>query len=83
MALNIKSDKTDRLARRLADLTGESLTKTVHEALRQRLEREERRMGRSSVEELLNIAQRIASRPVHDSRSSEEILGYDERGLPH
>jgi antitoxin VapB len=83
MALNIKSEKTDRLARRLAELTGESLTSTVHEALRQRLEREERRRGRCSVEELVGIARRIASRPVHDSRSSDEILGYDERGLPH
>ena len=82
MALNIKSDKTDRLARRLADLTGESLTNTVHEALRQRLERVERRMGRLSVEELLSIAQRIASRSVHNSRSPDEILDYDEHGLP-
>jgi antitoxin VapB len=28
------------------------------------------------------IAQRVATLPVLDPRSADEILGYDERGLP-
>ena len=50
--------------------------------MRDRLEREERRRGRATVEQLLAIAQRYAARSVKDDRSPEEILGYDERGLP-
>jgi antitoxin VapB len=80
--LNIKDPETDRLARRLANLTGESLTKAVQIAVRDRLEREERRRGRPSVEHLLAIARRCAARPVIDPRSPDEIIGYDERGLP-
>ena len=40
MALNIKSAETDRLARELAALTGESITEAVTRALELRLEHE-------------------------------------------
>jgi antitoxin VapB len=80
--LNIKDPETDRLARQLAALTGESLTKAVRNALEERLEREERLRGRPSVEHLMAIARRCAARPVIDPRSPDEIIGYDERGLP-
>ena len=43
MALSIKTDEADALARRLARLTGESMTKAVTVALRERLAREEAR----------------------------------------
>ena len=80
--LNIKDPETDRLARRLAQLTGESITKAVRTAVRERLEREERQRGRPSLEHLIAIARRCAARPVLDARSPDEIIGYDERGLP-
>ena len=82
MALNIKDPETDRLARRLSALTGESITGAVKTAVRERIEREERERGKASVEELLAIARRIAEAPNLDQRSDDEILGYDERGLP-
>jgi antitoxin VapB len=82
MALSIKDHETDRLARRLSALTGESITVAVRNAVRERIEREERTRGKASVEELLAIARRIASAPDRDTRSPDEILGYDERGLP-
>ena len=78
--LNIKDAETDRLARRLARVTGESITKAVRTAVEERLEREERQRGRPSLEHLM--ARRYASRPVIDDRSPDEIIGYDERGLP-
>jgi antitoxin VapB len=81
MALNIKDPETDRLARRLSALTGESITGAVKTAVRERIEREERERGKASVEELLAIAKRIASRIDRDSRTPDEIIGYDERGL--
>ncbi|MCH7942513.1 MAG: type II toxin-antitoxin system VapB family antitoxin, partial [Proteobacteria bacterium] len=40
MALNIKDPEADRLARELAGLTGETITRTVTIALRERLKRE-------------------------------------------
>ena len=82
MALNIKDHETDRLVRQLARLTGENITQAVKTAVRQRIERESRERGRASVDDLLAIAQRIAEAPDGDQRSADEILGYDERGLP-
>ncbi|HMR29551.1 MAG TPA: type II toxin-antitoxin system VapB family antitoxin [Geminicoccaceae bacterium] len=84
MALNIKSAETDRLARELATLTGESITEAVTKALEMRLEaaRHERdHLRRERVRALIDeIRERAASRPVLDKRSDEEILGYNERG---
>ena len=82
MALNIKDPATDRLARRLADLTGENITDAVRIAVEERLDREMRRRGKASLEELLAIAHKVASQPVVDPRTPEEIIGYDEHGLP-
>jgi antitoxin VapB len=83
LALNIKDRETDRLVRRLARLTGESLTETIARAVRERLEREQHRRGKAiDRAEVLWIARRIASRPIRDDRPAEAIIGYDERGLP-
>jgi hypothetical protein len=47
MALSIKSDEADQLARELAAETGETLTDAVVIALRERLDREHARRGAS------------------------------------
>jgi antitoxin VapB len=83
MALNIKSAETDRLARELAALTGESITEAVTKALELRLEREqrERKASREQLRaRLTEIAERAARYPVLDPRSDDEILGYNEWG---
>jgi len=84
MPLNIKDQRAHDLARRLADLTGESLTDAVRTALQERLKREEARHGsaRSLKERLTEIAEHCASLPAKRNRSEDDILGYDERGLP-
>lgn len=83
MALNIRNPETERLAARLAKLTGETKTRAVTVALRDRLERVRRdRSGRSLAQELDAIALHCAALPVLDSRDADEILGYDENGLP-
>lgn len=83
MALSIKDDEADRLARRLAAATGETLTDAVREALRERLRRVEGRTAAPRLrEELRAIRKRCSRLPVLDSRSPEEILGYDDHGLP-
>ena len=83
MPLSIKDDEADRLARRLAAATGESLTTAVREALRERLRRVEGRTAAPRLrDELRAIRKRCARLPVLDRRSPDEILGYDDRGLP-
>lgn len=83
MALSIKHDEADRLARDLAKLTGESLTEAVLNALRERLQRQ-RALGRREdlKEALLAIGRRYSELPLLDDRSVDEILGYGEDGLP-
>ncbi len=82
MQLNIKNEDARHMAAQLAHLTGESMTQAVTEAIRQRLEREKGKHGRSGVaRKLMNIGRRCASRPVADSRLPDEIL-YDELCLP-
>lgn len=79
MALNIKSDEADRLARELARRRGEPITRVIVEALRAELEREKRRVRPPRLaERLMAIGAAYASLPDLDRRSEEEILGYDE-----
>jgi len=81
--LNIRNDETAKLAAALAALTGESKTAAVTEALKERLERMKRqRTAHSLADDLDEIARHCASLPLQDRRSEEEILGYDEEGLP-
>ena len=83
MHLNIKNNEAHRLARELADLTGVSLTDAVTEALRDQLARETRRRGAGRVPtELMELGRQYAALPDADTRSADEILGYDENGLP-
>ena len=83
MALSLKDPETDRLAREVAALTGESLTETVRKALAERLERERLRRGESArlAKQLLDIGRHCAALPDFDTRSPDEIVGYDEHGL--
>lgn len=83
MALNIKDAETDRLAREVAAATGESITSAVHAALQEKLDRLRRPLiDEALFEDIMRISRRSASRPVIDDRTPDEILGYDEHGLP-
>lgn len=83
MAFSIKNPETDRLARELAKVTGESLTTAVTIAIRERLDEVGRKPGSPRlVAEIRRIQEYVASLPDRDLRSPEEIIGYDETGLP-
>lgn len=83
MALNIRNPEAEELAVELASQTGETKTDALIKALRDRLYRVRReRSRRSLVDELEGIAKHCASLPVLDARPADEILGYDEHGLP-
>jgi len=83
MAINIKDPHTDRLARTLSEVTGESMMEAIRRAIEERLERIGRRPRQQSLAEgVRRIQERLAALPVLDSRSADEILGYDSNGLP-
>lgn len=82
MAFSIKNDEADQLARDLVAVTGESLTEAVTIALRERLARQQRATGGTRLRRIMQHADAFARLPVLDSRSADEILGYDRSGLP-
>ena len=83
MAISLKDPETDRLARAVAALTGETLTAAIRTSLAERLERE--RLKRGEVADLATrireIGEHCASLPDYDIRSPDEIVGYDEHGM--
>jgi antitoxin VapB len=83
MALNIKNPEAHRLAQEVADVTGESLTEAVTLALRDRLAAVQRAESFEFVwAEVSALQSFVAALPDRDTRSADEILGYDALGLP-
>ena len=85
MSLNIKNPATVALADELARRQGISKTAAIHQALTDRLHRigygdmAQKRL----LDNLRTIRERVARLPELDSRSDEEIIGYDEHGIPN
>ncbi len=83
MPLSIKNPEVDRLARELAEVTGESMTDAICKALKLRLEKE---TGRNRSKSILNDIQRMQSRVARlrpkDQRNDEDVIGYDKHGIP-
>ncbi|MGA9511239.1 MAG: type II toxin-antitoxin system VapB family antitoxin [Candidatus Sulfotelmatobacter sp.] len=83
MALSIKSMEAERLAREIAAKTGESLTTAIQKSLSERLDRlTNQRRKQILVTQIDDILRRVDELPVQDSRTEDEILGYDEHGVP-
>jgi antitoxin VapB len=83
MALNIRNEETERLAAALAKLTGETKTEAVTHALRDRLARVRgERTNRRLADDLDAIGVHCSRLPVRDARTADEILDYDEHGVP-
>lgn len=83
MALSLKDKETDRLAREVASLTGETLTDAIRKALAERLEREQFRRGRPArlADQLVALGHECAALPDFDTRTPDEIVGYDDTGM--
>ena len=83
MGMNIKNPETQRLAQELAQLTGESLTGAITEAVRERLRKVREQGNAGLAERLLAIGKDCASRLEEPYRSADHAdLLYDDRGLP-
>jgi len=85
VALSLKDKETDRLAREVASLTGESLTDAIRKALAERFERERLRRGQPArlADQLAALGHECAALPDFDTRSPDEIVGYDDTGMWH
>ncbi|MHB1605634.1 MAG: type II toxin-antitoxin system VapB family antitoxin [Leptospirales bacterium] len=82
MALNIKDPEAHNLALLITEETGETITRAVTEALRERLDRIRRqRKQKTTVEDLLAIGARCAQ-TIKDQPIDHGALLYDDRGLP-
>ena len=91
MTLHINHPDFEPLANALAAQTGETPTEAVLSSLRARLQHSEienfKHATKSSTPEdryakIMAIVESIQQIPILDSRSAEEILGYDDNGLP-
>jgi antitoxin VapB len=83
MPLSIKNEETEQLARRVAKETGESITDAIQKALQERWERLiARRRNHILSGQIEEMLRRVDELPDRDSRSADEILGYDQDGIP-
>jgi antitoxin VapB len=82
LVLHMDDPEAVLLANELARCTGESVAQAVIVALRERLEREKRRTQPSLAEKLVQIGKECAALPALDGKAPDEILCYDESGLP-
>lgn len=90
MSLTIKDPEVERLARELAEAAGEDIDAAVAQAVKARLEALRAETAEPQTppdreglaERLMEIGRRSAAKCVHDDRTPDEILGYDENGLP-
>lgn len=81
MALSIKNTQAEQLARELARERGTTVTRAVIVALEDALMRTRgRRVVPSIRDAILEISDRCAELPDLDTRSPDEILGYDANG---
>jgi antitoxin VapB len=85
MSINVKNAEAERLLAELKERTGRGTTDLLLDLLRrekERLERElEDRVARA-IADTNALRERWLARPLVDPRSADEILSYDENGLP-
>jgi antitoxin VapB len=85
VGLSIRNREVERLARSLAKHRGVSMTEAIRQALAHELSQEDVRPElheESRLQRMLEIARSAASLPIVDDRSEDEILGYDDHGIP-
>lgn len=83
MGINIKHDEYERSIRELAASRGRSLTDAIGLAVCNELQRDREAESKDNVLKCVREVQAaFAAMPIVDPRTPDEILGYDEFGLP-
>jgi antitoxin VapB len=80
--MNIRSDKIDELAQRLARLTGEDIETALQRAIEERLSRVSPPTPADRKAAMDSFFKRVAGMRVIDPRPADEIVGFDRDGLP-
>ncbi|HEY1945752.1 MAG TPA: type II toxin-antitoxin system VapB family antitoxin [Bryobacteraceae bacterium] len=81
MSLNVKDPEAHRLAQAIAQATGETMTRVVTEALRERYERIQKHDSEALAADIRAIADRAAAHIKGPYLDHAELL-YDKHGLP-
>jgi len=85
MAILIKDQEADQMIRTLAERTGESITDAVKQAVRERLQHVPLNEDEIAARKrrLAELYAYFDSLPViNEHLTDDEIIGYDENGLP-
>jgi len=83
MALSIRNPKAEQLAREVAAQSGETMTAAIIHALEERLQRlTGMRVAPDLVAEIQEVSRRCRALPDLDERTGDQILGYDDAGVP-
>lgn len=87
MASPQPNPEAEALLKELCLLTGESEAEALKRSIAQRLdaERKSRNIDRKREDAMRyyeEMRARVSKLPILDTRSEDEILGYDENGLP-
>ncbi len=83
MALHINNPETERNVRAMADATGESIAEAVNQAALYRMKSmTKRRPNPKRMSRVRALLARMDALPVSDRRTPDQIIGYDEDGLP-
>ena len=84
MGISIKHDEYERLIRQLAEDRGTSLTEAIGVAVRNEIDRGRKAAGDETFTERVRRLQALVREaPMLDPRTPDEIIGYDEYGLPN
>ncbi len=86
MALSIKNRELEEISRELARVTGKPITEALLEGAKRELQRQKQIhsiLERSNrFARAWEIAQRVSDMPDVGTMTDDEILGYDEFGVP-
>ena len=84
MGVFIKKPEAEAKIRELAARTGETITDAIERAVDDRLAKlgGPPRKGRVDRKKLAELLAYFDSLPVDDPRSPNEIIGYDDNGVP-
>lgn len=85
MGILIKRPETEDKIRELADRTGETITDAVDRAVEERLAKvgTRKRAGRVDWQRLEKLVSKVrSSPPINEQLTDDEIVGYDEFGVP-
>jgi antitoxin VapB len=80
MKVVIDDPEFDQAVKELVAATGETEYVSLKIAVRERLDRVTRRSAKEYMAKIREITSRVAELPVLDTRSADEIIGYNEHG---